>query len=144
MFRRPDGTVSVDRHLINDVVEQNGGGGEPFTVVKDRRLSSVIHVTLGACENKVAQTQDNVTTAAEMVRGKVVDAVSDAAEKMTETRAQVTTAAEMVHGKVVDAVSNAAEKMTETGSQISQILKKEDTNPVAPPDGAEPLMKKDA
>ena len=103
--------------MINDVVEQNGGGGEPLTVVKERRLSinKVAHVALEAYEkthDKVAQAQDKVSTAAEMV-----------------------------HDKVVDTVLNTAEKVTDAQSS-QKIFKMEDTSAVA--DGTEPRTKKDA
>ena len=33
LLRREDGGFGVDVNLLNDVIEQNGGGGEPFMYV---------------------------------------------------------------------------------------------------------------
>lgn len=115
MFCCPSGRVGVDHHLINDVVEQNGGGGEPLTVVKERRLSinNVVHVAYEKTHDKVA----------------------------AQAQEEVSTAADTVHDKVVETVSNTAENVTD--AQFSQkIFKMEDTSSVA--DGAEPRTKKDA
>merc|ERR1739842_165635 len=35
LFRERDGTVGVDEKLLNDVVEQNGGGGEDIQKERD-------------------------------------------------------------------------------------------------------------
>lgn len=116
LFRHHNGKVGVDLHLINDVVEQNGGGGEPFPAAKERRLS-IVNVALDAYEKtheKVAQTQDKISTATGMV-----------------------------HNKVVDAVLNPGANVTETGAQFSQNSSLDDTDRAAAQDGAESLTKKE-
>lgn len=38
LYRGRHGALKVDLRLINDVVEQNGGGGEPLNVATKARL----------------------------------------------------------------------------------------------------------
>lgn len=73
LLRRDDGKIGVDLNLLNDVVEQNGGGNEPFTDVIEPDL-------LNAAADRVATTrtvvQDHIIGTAEdtteRIKAKVV------------------------------------------------------------------------
>lgn len=56
LLRRENGKLGVDMNLLNDVVVQNGGGGEPFTTVLEPELFGA---AVGAAD-KVAGTAQTV------------------------------------------------------------------------------------
>lgn len=62
----------ADKMLINDVLEQKGGGGEPFTDVINKPRLPIEFVA------KVAQdTRENVTKLAETTASKAKDTAKD-------------------------------------------------------------------
>jgi hypothetical protein len=90
LFRRPDGKISVDHHLLNDVVEQNGGGGEPFFNVCCRHPRDVVDQVYKTTNDIRKEAQDKVVTTTEKVHDMAKDLVLPTADKETEADAQFT------------------------------------------------------
>jgi hypothetical protein len=107
LFRRPNGKISVDIELLNDVVEQNGGGGEPFVNVQ---LSGVVNQVFKMTNDVKKEAQDMAVTATEKVYDMAKDVVSQTAEKATE-------AGDMAK----DVMMQTAEKVTDAGAQFTSV-----------------------
>ena len=80
LLRREDGGLGVDVNLLNDVTEQNGGGGEPFMYVGGG--TDFVGAAVGAAgkvanaaQNVAERTQDQVVVTTLNVAGRTRQAV---------------------------------------------------------------------
>jgi hypothetical protein len=64
LLRRDNGKLSVDVKMLNDVVEQNGGGGEPFTCGSDL-LDDAVGAAAKAANTAQTIVQDRIIGTAE-------------------------------------------------------------------------------
>lgn len=76
LLRHDNGKIGVDMNLLNDVVEQNGGGGEPFIdVIEPDLLDVAAGVATDAAERIVNTTQT-------VVHDHIIGTAEDTAERM--------------------------------------------------------------
>jgi hypothetical protein len=90
LFRRSDGRISVDNHLLNDVVEQNGGGGEPFGSVRVGHPSDVVDQVFKKTNDVRREAQDMVVSTTEKMHDMAKDVVLQTTDMVTEAGAQFT------------------------------------------------------
>ncbi len=75
LHRHDNGKIGVDMSLLNDVVEQNGGGCEPFTDVIEPDFLNVAAELAGDAADRVANTT-------QAIEGHIIGATEDTAERI--------------------------------------------------------------
>ena len=110
--RQNDGRISVDVGLLNDVVEQYGGGGEPFTDVAETDF-------LGAALGAAGNVADNAISTARNVADRAQDQIGSTAQNVTTGTKK---SADAVKDNIVGTTQNVSDFTKETVVQFKEAV----------------------
>jgi len=102
LLRRNDGKLGVDLQLLNDVVEQNGGGGEPFMFVGGTDFVDAAVGAAGkvaaAAQGVAGRTQDQIVVTTQNVAARTRETVVHFKDGMTADSSNDVTVEDVVSG----------------------------------------------
>ena len=84
-----EGVLSVDERLLNDVLEQRGGGGEPFGVIEGNMTTQAVETAMNAADTTF-QTLEGAAEQVKDVTGTTFKAMGGLAEKVKDDVKTVT------------------------------------------------------